>query len=171
MKPPSWKNAVFNAVNAFSSPRAYRVRCFWMRAEGSCLSAAANPDTMTPFGSGPGEEEEEADEEDERAGSKWPFTKTNRAAGKRPKVISETACGSSPLCDGSNIGLKGSFAIGAMFVKRQSSSRTVGKPISANRAMPALRNGKTHEGCLASRSKRSNCSNRASLSFIYIGFK
>src|SRR5579885_854692 len=46
--------------------------------------------------------------------------------------------------------------MGSTLVKRQSSSRNVGKPSSEKRARPAWRNGNSHEGC-AEVTTLSNC--------------
>ena len=49
------------------------------------------------------------------------------------------------------MGLKGRLTIGVTFVNRQSSSRSVGKPISAKRTMPAFLTGKSQEGRFSER--------------------
>ena len=67
MNAPSWKNAVFNAVKALASERAWRKRCFSTSAV-SLASAAARLITFTPSGSVA---------TDESSGAKWPFTKTS----------------------------------------------------------------------------------------------
>src|SRR6266481_9623372 len=83
---------------------------------------------------------------------------TRRQAGILPKVKPAIWPALGASFEGSNTGLNGSFAIGATLVKRQSSWCKVGKPNSANRAMPALRRGKTQGGFFASFSNRSNFS-------------
>src|SRR5439155_26194878 len=80
--------------------------------------------------------------------AKWPSTKTRRGPLRSAKVNLPGAFAATPSVFAPNTGLNGSFASGATFVKRQSSSFSVGKPSSAKRAMPALRSGKSHEGCL-----------------------
>src|SRR6185312_3594389 len=96
---------------------------------------------------------------------KCPFKKTRRLAFKSAKEDLAMADLSKPLRLYSNTGLKGSRAIGATLVKRQSSSWMVGKPSSAKRAMAALRMGNTHEGCFNSRFAASNFSQYGSVFF------
>src|SRR4051794_7105929 len=72
-----------------------------------------------------------------------------------------------PFAGLSKTGLKGSRATGATLVNRQSSSCSDGKPRSAKRANPALRSGKSHDGCFGSRSKCLNRSKCAGLGFSF----
>src|SRR3569833_3580784 len=93
---------------------------------------------------------------EDNSDAKCPFTKTSRLPASVVKAdpfrISEADLSFAP----SSMGLNGRPAIGATFVKRQSSSLSVGKPCSAKQEMPALRSGKSHAGwfvCFSNRSK------------------
>src|ERR1041385_1387298 len=98
-----------------------------------------------------------------------PSTNTSRVQGKLLKAKRERTSGLSPFAVRENTGLKGKSTMGAIFVKRQSSSLRVGKPSSANREIPALRNGKTQPGCFASFSNRSNFCKWGSVCLAEIG--
>ena len=158
MNAPSWKKAVLSAANAASSIRACRPRCSSSRA-GSDASAATRFASFTPAGTGPSVESSFAN---------CPFTNTSRGPGTRAKVNWLKASLLTPCASPSKAGRKGSRAMGATLVKRQSSCLGVGKPSSAKRAIPALRSGKSHAGCLACFSNRSNFARYGSMGRIAV---
>src|SRR5260221_11111167 len=80
---------------------------------------------------------------------KNPFTNTRRWPDNLVNAASSSTLVSVPFTETSFASWKFNFSIGATLVKRQSSSLNFGKPWSAKLAMPALRNGASHFGCVA----------------------
>jgi len=124
---------VFRAEKASRSYSAYRARCGSRRARSAAM-AWARPRTTVPAGSAP---------TDESAGMNRPFTNTRRWAGSSGKSYGARAsAGGAPGASWAR--RKRVSAMGATLVKRQSSSRVVGKPRAAKRASARSRSGWSH---------------------------
>ena len=147
MNAPSWRNAVFSAVNEFASTGAVFARN-GSTARGSSWRASARLVTQTPSG---------RFRFDERDRENLPFTNTSSLPSNFPNTTGSSFSGARPFPGISAAGVNRVLASGATFVYFHISCLRVGNPRAPNFANASRRVFISHGGSPAksSRSSRS----------------